>query len=617
MNLIVAPPKVKDFTIPKKTVVEKAEVFLAGCPAQAKYFVKKPWATTITETYPLSQKELLSVGQRAEFFAQNWFKQGDCSDLLSYRGINTGDVCYLVILNFIIIKALRAILVSEKLINDNLDKKFFLINDKSFWSKAFLEVAKNKHPRVEVLTGGIKRFKKRIGEEDLKWVIKKVVSKFMRFKDTDLKKEKIIYSCALRFAKDIWGELSPDHSICYLRPIFSFSARKIEKNSQGLDIRHILPDYFVSYRKRKEIAGKIDVDKISDGLRNCFSQRRFFDYNGYDLWPVIGDEVVQLIKENLIKYATWIHSFEHMLDALKPELIIIDEDDCPFNRALIRTANLKKVKSIQLIHGLAANSLSESATISTKVAVPGVITYRRLIEFGVEKEKVEITGLPHYEQKLKHIDIEAVRQKLCSRLGLHGGETIVTLATQPFYGDDSPYLGHLYSPELIERMVRFTIRAIKKIEGVRLVIKLHPCDANEWFTRDIVKDEGGREKLSVLKKYDILELLASSSLLLTAGSTVYLEGLLLNIPVLLFDDSNARSLDYMSPDYLDINDEEASVLAIRKIIHGGPEKESRLAAQKEELKSHFLDCNKGALSNLKQIMENMKKRSLNECGVFS
>ncbi|MEW6407119.1 MAG: hypothetical protein AB1465_00310 [Patescibacteria group bacterium] len=610
MNLIVVPPKVNDCIISEKIKAQESYVFLADFPGQMKNF-KIRGLNILNKSYFLSQAEIRLVEKKAEFFAQNWFKQGKCQDLLSYRNINIGDACYLLILNYII-KVLRAILISEKLINDNLDKKFFLIDDKGFWSKTFLAVIKNKYIEAETLVNGIKVFKKTINKEGIKSIIKKTILRFTRLNVVNapnFKKEKIIFSCALRFIKDIWQELSGDYSMYYLRPIFSFDAHRIEKDHRGLYIKHILPEYFISNRDKNEIAKNVDIGKIAQGLRSYFSQNQFFNFNEYDLWPIINDDLIQIIQENLIECMARINSFECMFSRLNPMLIIVDEDDCPFNRVLIRSANLKNIKSIQLIHGLTGNSLSESATISTKVAVSGNVAYNRLIEFGVEKNIIEIIGSPHYEQKLKHSNKNKIKKTICDKLRFLSDPVLVTLALQQFYSDDRVTLARFLEADFMEKMLRISIATSKKIKNIKLIIKLHPGEIHEWFVDDIIRSEKARHLVAVVKEYDIMDLLSASTLVLTSGSTVYTECLLTATPVLLFDDSRERSLDFLSTDYLDINNMHLSVRQIQNMIESCELRNDKLLFQKQELKTHFLNNNDGALYNFKQLVRNMSNRS--------
>jgi CDP-glycerol glycerophosphotransferase (TagB/SpsB family) len=226
-----------------------------------------------------------------------------------------------------------------------------------------------------------------------------------------------------------------------------------------------------------------------------------------------------------------------------------------------------------------------------------------LIDHGTAPEKIGVIGAPFYESMIKNIDRNRTKLNFFSHFKLREATRVVTLATQPFRTEEHPdYINTYVTPKNIEDKLRITLKAIKDIDNIKLVIKLHPADTNIWFTQDIVKEEDCAGKVIILKDYSLFDILASTDLLLVGGSTVYLEALLLKIPIYIFDRSERRFLKFMSEDYLDLSNKEQAIKNLRNILKSDVLLKERLKKQEEELSWHFYNNNIGAIDNLKRLV---------------
>jgi len=141
------------------------------------------------------------------------------------------------------------------------------------------------------------------------------------------------------------------------------------------------------------------------------------------------------------------------------------------------------------------------------------------------------------------------------------------------------------------KMIKIAGEAACRRHDIRLAVKLHPMDDKSWLIRDEIKKLPCQDRVSVIDKYDTLKLVAASDLVISGGSTVYLEALLLNVPVLIFDDYARRFWARLKSEYVDLNDKDGSVDKILGLLEDPQLLEKRLLAQESELAWHFLNGN--------------------------
>lgn len=154
-----------------------------------------------------------------------------------------------------------------------------------------------------------------------------------------------------------------------------------------------------------------------------------------------------------------------------------------------------------------------------KYAVAGQSAKDAYVQRGVDPDNVYITGQPRFDALLRR---KFNREQLVSELGIPGDKGIIVLATQHLAGG--------FCTEKQQReFTEIVVRAMPSFPEHQLVIKPHPQEVEDDF-RNILA-ELGETRAVVRQKVDIYELLHASDLLITAYSTVALEAMLLDKPV--------------------------------------------------------------------------------------
>ncbi|MBN2190388.1 MAG: CDP-glycerol glycerophosphotransferase family protein, partial [Candidatus Aureabacteria bacterium] len=424
--------------------------------------------------------------------------------------------------------------------------------------------------------------------------------------DGDEGGRKIIYSCALKFMEPLLDETHGRETIYYLRPVFSLKAFRMGLKKSASRLLHVLPEYFLSFREILSLRSKVNPKKISAEVDNYFKKTGGLNYNGFDLWRICGPDVSAFLKKELRDFAKMVSGLNKMIESVNPGLLINDEDTTPFNKALVECAKKKGIPSIQMNHGILGHHLLKVPINSDVIAVFGESSLKRLVGWGVEKGKIALTGAPCYSKISARTGKHDIKNKLCSEFGLGQDTKLVMLASSPFRTEErSDFIDTFLIPDNIKKVILIAARALHYVKNAKLIIKLHPREQNEWFTHNLLRKHDLDKDVIILKNHNIFDLLHASDLILSYGTTVFLEALLVKKPVLIFDDRNKKFLNFLSDDYLDLLDDKGSIRRIRKLLQDSRERENRLRRQEKELLWHFINKNEDSVERFHKLCDGM------------
>jgi hypothetical protein len=299
-------------------------------------------------------------------------------------------------------------------------------------------------------------------------------------------------------------------------------------------------DYFVfkSYfdpRIQKNLKPlRAKLTRVWNELSNSKKFRNALYYNGIDFYNIL--------KYQMRNYFT--NEFNSLISAARNlEIGIKLLDDCRIDgliavgenektRFLIFAAKKLKIPSIGLQHGMIEplrtspynynkNDLCGyngdlNCQLADKTALFGPY-YKQIFlkSSNYPKDKIVVTGQQRMDmifENRKHYS----RKKFYKQLGIDAGKKLVVYASQAM-GDES------------RRAFSALVKSLKQIKNVSLVIKLHTADDKAAYEK-ILQD---LDYNAVIIKYiDLYELLNFSDLLVSIQSTVILEALALEKPVI-------------------------------------------------------------------------------------
>jgi len=259
-------------------------------------------------------------------------------------------------------------------------------------------------------------------------------------------------------------------------------------------------------------------------------------YKNIPLFELVEDKFSELFYRKFIEAVKYIEMMLQVVKKEKPDVIVIVDEYGLYGRAAITVGKIKNIPTLAIQHGaLTPNDLGwlhspdeissgnlinpEYCPIPDKTAVSGEYYKNILTQLGsYPEDRVIITGQPKYDI-LAHANNFFEKRKIYDRFNIEHKKKLAVLATQPL-------------PEN-ELLFRSVFREIKKLKNMQLVIKLHPNEYDESLHRNIAKEVG----LDVIltKDINLFELLNACDVLMTVSSTVALEAMILDKPVIIVD----------------------------------------------------------------------------------
>ncbi len=235
-------------------------------------------------------------------------------------------------------------------------------------------------------------------------------------------------------------------------------------------------------------------------------------------------------------------------------------------RQFLRKMALEMVKSTYTI---------SSYTEGLNIATMSPFARNAYLSMGVPADKVFVTGQPRFDLiGQKKYD----RKRFMAELGVPEDKGIVVLATQP--------LGSFWTEGDREEFINTVISALSEFPEKQLVIKLHPGEKMAEYQQMLAKME--EDRAIICQKIDLYELLHACDLLMTVHSTVALEAMLLNKPVITINLTGKPDLmPYAeSGAALGVYQRRALAPAINKALYD-PEVRKNLAQSREKFISKY------------------------------
>lgn len=259
---------------------------------------------------------------------------------------------------------------------------------------------------------------------------------------------------------------------------------------------------------------KIDDSKIENSLNllNDFN----WECKGNDLSEVLKEQLFNIMEQTICSYIKEIITARFVLKKLKIDTVIAC-DEADRARCIIWAANEKKINTYALQHGIITEASTsymiptqEKGYVPNKTFLWGKVYKEVLISNTsvYNNENLVVVGQPRTDYLVKKI--------ACEKEVKNTDKIKILYATQ-------------YVWDLTKNATEIFINAIKDIEDVDVIIKLHPVDKYEEFYKKIV-EKHKIKNVKITKNMDIYEAIIWCDLIVSIHSTVVLEGAILNKP---------------------------------------------------------------------------------------
>jgi hypothetical protein len=236
-------------------------------------------------------------------------------------------------------------------------------------------------------------------------------------------------------------------------------------------------------------------------------------FKGINLWSVVQNLFLFYYNVRFQEIVFLIEIVNNIIKIEKPDLIILFDDVGVFGKTIANVCKTKKIPCLTLQHGTFGD-LPIQGVVSDKFAAYGNFSKKILEKNGVDPKKIVVTGNPKFDIILNK---KYSKKDFYKKFKIPKDNKLIVFATSFFRG------------EFYENIVSSLFNCVKKFDKVKLLIKQQPSE--ETVTPYMVLAKKIGIDVIIVQKYDLFEILYASDVLITTSSTVGLEAMVFNKPV--------------------------------------------------------------------------------------
>lgn len=242
------------------------------------------------------------------------------------------------------------------------------------------------------------------------------------------------------------------------------------------------------------------------------------------------NQIEPLIKDTIVD----IQQLEGLFKRTKIHLVFSHSDATLKERTVISVAHKEKVPSLVLQHGSAGHYWGFLPSIAIKFAAWGEITEEWFKRNGVAQEKVVVTGAANFDSYVRKVH-SAQRVEKKEWNGLSDYLLYIAVTGKKFA------TGFKHTQYNNALLLNVLLDALDAMSEKVLIIKLRPGDPQKAFYRSEIKKRG-MNNVHLIEITDNERLLNACGLLLTTYSTMAIEGLFFEKPVIQLRFMNKKRL---------------------------------------------------------------------------
>jgi hypothetical protein len=391
--------------------------------------------------------------------------------------------------------------------------------------------------------------------------------------------------------------------------MFSLIKTELEKNSGNVAI-NIHARMTLGLDKIPENKVK-EMTEIWKNLENNERFRKDLVYNNIPLTEILQERFQKFFSHESLILFNYIVETEKFVKKIRPSVVVLMEDITPIYRAIISVCKMNGIPTLVIQHGIQSADMKGFHVMpveADKQAIWGNISKKWAVERGKAPETQVVTGNPRYDL-IVTMENKPEKEKLsiCGKLGLMPRKGIVVVATTWYSGVTSCYV-----PEEVEVFIWKTLEAMREFPEKQVVIKLHPSYHAEYeeITRAVMNEL--QINNVVITEHFLWELLSICDLSIIDFSTVGLEAMLFDKPVITFDPMKTSELNPYAGTgaVLEVYEEKDLVPAIKDALYNKKVQERLAEARKRFVYEYaYLRDGKAALRVAKLIEQMIKEKT--------
>jgi len=214
--------------------------------------------------------------------------------------------------------------------------------------------------------------------------------------------------------------------------------------------------------------------------------------------------------------ASLINKMYILIKEKKINLLFLDNSVGPFERAFIEVCKISKIPSVIMQHGAIGLKEGFIPMGADFILVWGNSSKEWFLKNGVSRDKIKVTGYPKYDSYIKKNSKEKIVLYLADAVNQEGAIPDIQL-----------------TKKRQKEVLKSVLRVLKKFPEYKLIIKTRIGWEMNNLPRTISKQENFKN-IKIIESTDNLKLLNSAEIVIISHTTMGLEAILLDKPVISF-----------------------------------------------------------------------------------
>lgn len=232
---------------------------------------------------------------------------------------------------------------------------------------------------------------------------------------------------------------------------------------------------------------------------------------------ILQDELLNLYFEAIYS----IMFIERMINSTSPAIICLMPDGYFLQQIAAAVAKKHNIPTLACSASLeTGNARSYMKHLhADKIAAMGEVIKNIYVESGVKPERIAVTGVAHFDRLFDRNKEQD--EKVLTEQGIDLSQRTIVFGTE-----------NLSISETVEALTG-VIEAVLKTKDIQLVVKVHPAEGIEPY--QAVAEQYHDPRIHVVKDIDLYALLSRCELVIVKFSTVALEAMMMDKPVVVIN----------------------------------------------------------------------------------
>jgi len=505
----------------------------------------------------LSMEDCLEIDKDALKFAANWYKHNGI-DCTQYHEYSLAEFIEVAMFKFFI-KVLKNILLVQRVVEKETPDKAIIFDDKDIVNKIFSDFLTQNHIEFENITiapksylpDGFERSKMPrvsrnflgLAKSNLQDVAWSVINKYLSVSARNGEKRARPNSNRLKVYFDTYTGY------------FGLAERLFNQSEYDVLLpQPRLNDFKRISLLRKVFRGRVIFYPVKHCLKNispaatkgarefvekCWQRfidfpgcKEYFSWRGINFWNTISETLHSRYFSFFQELILEISYAESTIKKYKINTFLMPWDDGTFNRSFTSVAKRLNLNTIRYQHGIISDYPRLPMPRSNKLVVWGERFKNFYLKAGIESERIIVAGKPPMVDILTREKSNNDRSKFCKGFNLDPAKRIVLFAPEVFAGTSA--LDHSYDST---RVLLKLVNAANELPEINFIVKFHHADTilgQQKRKVALITKYNKASNILTFDNFNIYKLITNSDAVITEFSTVGLEAMLLDKPVIIF-----------------------------------------------------------------------------------